>query len=115
MVVYLLNTLMTPIDYSDPNTSAVVTFERITIDEAREILSKGFISVIDHEGTAQVLSHILDMEVQVNKINIYMNENDEGIHFVLKEGLSEGKILSAEELVQLDYLLVHSKVAYLYP
>lgn len=53
-----------------------VTFTRLSLDEAKEILSDGFVSAIGHEDTAQVVSNLLGMDVPSNRISIKL-ESDE--------------------------------------
>jgi hypothetical protein len=109
MIIYILNTLLTPIDF-DKNQNAIVKFSKITIEEAKEILKNSFVSAVGHEGTARVLSQLLDIEIPVNRITVFFNKGDIGIHFFLKQRLPEGKVLSEQELKQLSFWLVKSEV-----
>jgi hypothetical protein len=109
MTIYILNTLLTPIDF-DKNQNAIVKFSKITIEEAKEVLKNGFISAVGHEGTAKVLSQLLCIEIPTNRITVFFNKGDIGIHFFLKTRLPEGKILSEQELKQLQFWLVKSEV-----
>jgi hypothetical protein len=109
MTIYILNTLLTPIDF-DKNQNAIVKFSKITIEEAKEILKNSFVSAVGHEGTARVLSQLLDIEIPVNRITVFFNKGDIGIHFFLKQRLPEGKVLSEQELKQLQFWLVKSEV-----
>jgi len=107
--VYLFNTLVVPINF-DQYSNATVVLSRITVQEARAILSHGFVSAIGHEGTAQVLSQLLGISIKANRVTVFMQPGDIGVHFFLKQRLPEGKVLSAEELKQLDFWLVKSEV-----
>jgi hypothetical protein len=106
---YLLNSLIVPIDFSALNV-ATITMRRISLDEARKLLNDGFISAVGHAGTAQLLTELLGIQVPVNRIAVQMKSGDIGIHFVLRERLPEGKVLSKEELAKLDYYFVASYI-----
>jgi len=107
--VYVLNTLIVPILF-DKYPIVKIKFERLTIAEAREILqSNSFISAIGHEATAKLLSSLLNINIPVNRISVYLEPGDIGIHFFLKTRLPEGKILTESELKQLDFWLVKSQ------
>jgi len=108
--VYLLNTLIVPVDFSK-YPKATVNLEKITIEEAKQILQNNeFISTIGHEATAKLLSQILNIPISVNRIAVFLEPGDVGIHFFLKSRLPEGKILTESELKQLDFWLVKSQV-----
>ena len=109
-MIYVLNTLITPIDF-DTIEDVVVKFKRISVQEATNLLRNNeFISAIGHEGTARLLSRLLGIEIKTNRITVYMKRGDVGIHFFLKRRLPEGAVLTEEELKQLDYWLVLSEV-----
>ena len=110
-MLYILNTLIVPIDF-DRFSQRDVTFRRITVEEARWILQRNpdFISAVGHQGTAQVLSRILGVEIPAERRTIFMEPGDRAIHFFLKQRLPEGRVLTAEELEKLDYWLVLSEV-----
>jgi hypothetical protein len=110
MTIFVLNTLIVPIDF-DKNRSVNIKLTKITIEEAKQILKNNdFVSAVGHEGTAKVLSQLLDIEIPANRITIFFNKGDVGIHFFLKQRLPEGKILSSEELAKLDFWLIKSEV-----
>jgi hypothetical protein len=109
MTVFVLNTLIVPIDF-DKNQSVNIKLTKISIEEAKEVLKNGFISAVGHEGTAKVLSQLLSIEIPTNRITVFFNRADVGIHFFLKTRLPEGKVLSEQELKQLQFWLVKSEV-----
>ena len=91
--------------------SVYIRAETITIEEAKQILiNNPFISAIGHEGTAKLLSKLLGINIPVNRITVFFEPDDIGIHFFLKQRLPEGKVLSQEELEKLDYWLVKSEL-----
>ena len=67
----------------------------------RQLLERGFISAIGHQGTAELLSELLGMNIPVNRIAIRLDHGDRAIVIQLLERLPEGKILSREEIIQL--------------
>ncbi|PYB68555.1 hypothetical protein DMB44_04265 [Thermoplasma sp. Kam2015] len=83
----------------------VYTFSRISVEEAKELISNGFVSAIGHEGTAVVLSEILGTKIPMSRVAIKMQPGDKAIVFRLLERLPEGKILSTDELKQLKFEL----------
>jgi hypothetical protein len=110
-MLYIFNTLVTPVNF-DKYTTANITLRKISIEEAKELLNKNqFTSAIGHEGTAKVLSQLLGVNIPTNRISVYMEPGDIGIHFFLKQRLPEGKVLSEEELRKLDFWLVQSSVS----
>jgi len=107
--VYVLNTLIVPINF-DQYPTAVVKFKKITVEEAKEILKGQFISAVGHEGTAKLLSQLLGIQIPYNRATIFMKKGDRAVHFFLKQRLPEGKVLSEDEVKKLDYWLVLSEV-----
>jgi len=84
-----------------------------SLEEVREIVSQfPFESIIGHEGTAQVMSSLLGVEVKVNRVTFTMKDGDTLIVGLPSGGrLPEGKVLSREELesIQLDWFIVQRK------
>lgn len=107
MVLYLLNALITPIPVQDKE--AVFKIKRVTKEEAREIAKNAHIvSAIGHQATAQLMSLLLDMPVQTNRVSVYFNPNDEALAFVLKQRLQEGQVInSIDELEKIGYDLFY--------
>ena len=114
MTVYVLNTLIVPVDF-DTHPQVTVKLKRVSLEEARQLVERALtggelVSAIGHQGTAQVLSQLFGIEIPFNRITVYFQPGDEGLHFFLKTRLPEGKVLTAEELKTLDFWLVHSQV-----
>ena len=109
MTVYLLNSLVVPVNF-DKHHEVEVSFRVATLEEVREMLREGFVSAVGHEGTAKLLSQLLGIPVPVNRVSIWMEPGDIGVHFYLKKRLPEGTVLTEEELAKLDYWLVVSTV-----
>jgi len=111
-MLYVLNTLIVPIDFSK-HPSVNVRFRKISVEEARQLLeqsAQSFVSAVGHEASAKLLSQLLSVQVPFNRVSVYLNPGDKAIHFFLKSRLQEGKVLSEEELKALDYWLVLSEV-----
>jgi hypothetical protein len=109
MTVYVLNTLIVPINF-DETPEAKVRLRRISVEEARAILAGGFISAVGHEATAKLLSQLLGIQIPANRQTIFMKPGDRCIHFFLKMRLPEGVVLGEEELRRLEFWLVVSEV-----
>ena len=108
--VYLLNTLIVPVNF-DKYPVASIKLEKISLEEAKQILqNNSFVSAIGHEATAKLLTQLLNVSIPANRVSVFFEPGDTGIHFFLKTRLPEGKILSEAELKTLDFWLVKSQV-----
>ena len=109
-MIYILNSLIVPVNF-DKYPEARIRLNKISLEDAKVILENNkFISAVGHEGSAQLLSRLLGIPIQVNRISVYFEKGDIGIHFFLKQRLPEGKILSDEELSKLEFWIVRSEV-----
>jgi hypothetical protein len=87
-------------------------FEKVNIDIAKQFLADDFTSAVGHQGTADVLSKILEINIPFNRVAITMKPNDKALVFRLKTRLAEGTVLTADELSGLDYdLAILTRVA----
>lgn len=75
----------------------------IPVDAARALVRDGYTSYIGHEGTAQLLSDLLDVEVPVNRAQYAQEVGDKAIVFKLRGRLPEGQILTREQLEAIGY------------
>lgn len=75
----------------------------LTCDEAKKILEAGFVSAIGHAATAELMSRLLSIEIQTQRIAIKFGVGDRSLVFRLKERLPEGLVLNTEQLEKLDY------------
>jgi len=98
MTVYISNafslSMLTP-----PATVKVVEASE---DEVRRILSSQFISAIGHEATAKIVTSRIGVSVQVNRISIQLKPSDILVVFQLLTRLPEGKILTEDEMKQVQ-------------
>jgi hypothetical protein len=102
MTIYVLNTLVIPIDF-ERFPKVTVKIRKASIEEVRQLLSRGFVSAIGHQATATLLSQLLGIEVPFNRVTVKAEPGDILIHFVLRERIPEGKILTLEELQRLPF------------
>lgn len=109
-MIYVLNTLIVPVDF-DKEDSVTVRFRKTTLEEVRKLLNENqWTSAIGHKGTSEILTQILGIEIPENRVTLFFQKGDRGVHFFLKRRLPEGVVLSAQELEKLEYWLVLSEV-----
>jgi hypothetical protein len=101
MKVYLTNAFslsMLSKDY------AKLTVREMALQEVKQFLKNyGFISSIGHASTAELLTSLLEMRVEMNRIQIKLEPSDVAVVFQLQSRLNEGQVLSREELEKLQY------------
>jgi len=76
--------------------SIIVVVKQISVEEARRILERGFISAVGHEPTARFLSRILDLEVKPNRETIYLHEGDVAIAIQFGERIQRVELREEE-------------------
>jgi hypothetical protein len=77
---------------------------RLTIEDVIDLLENNvFESVVGHQSTADVLTQLLGIDIEMNRKMLKLTRGDTLIVFQLMTRLPEGKILSQEELENLDY------------
>jgi len=74
-----------------PSEAGEVTIKvrKLTVEEAREVLSGGFISVVGHEVTARVMEKLLGIKVPINRTTIRLSKGDVLVVFQLLHGRTE--------------------------
>lgn len=96
------------------NTSIITAYgtykyEPLTLEHARRIVAefqsegKEIQSAIGHQSTADLLTMLLNFPVNVNRIEFEQTPTDAALIFKLKGRVSEGKVLSREELETMGY------------
>jgi sorbitol-specific phosphotransferase system component IIA len=112
MTVYILNALVIPADF-EKYSKIKVTIRKATLEEVRQLLLQNqneFVSAIGHESTALLLTQLLGIQIPFNRVTIKVVPGDVLIHFVLRQRVPEGKILSYEELRTLPFDLAISEI-----
>ena len=77
--------------------------KEIDIETVKVMLTQPFISAVGHESTSRVLTMLLGTLVPYNRIQVKLQKGDKMLVFQLMTRLEEGRILSEEELKQLQY------------
>ena len=83
----------------------VFKFKRISIEETRELLKDGFISAVGHQGTAELLSKLLGIEIPHNRVMVKMKTGDKAVVFRVLQRLPEGTVLNEEEIKKVPFEL----------
>jgi hypothetical protein len=107
--VYLLNALIVPIDF-ERFPKVTVKIRKASIEEVRQLLQNDFVSAVGHQATADLLTSLLHIPVQFNRVAIKAAPGDVLIHFVLKTRVPEGKVLTLEELLELPFDFAISEI-----
>ena len=77
----------------------------LNVSQAQKLLAPGFVSAMGHQGTAKLLSTLLDIEVPTNRISIEMQPGDKALVFRLKQRVAEGQVFTQEEIAKLPFEL----------
>jgi hypothetical protein len=77
----------------------------LSVNQARALLAEGFVSRIGHAANAGFLSQVLGMDIPENRSRIEMAPGDRALVLRLKSGLEDGRLLNAEELAAIPYVL----------
>ena len=98
MTVYLANafslSMITP-----PTTISVIEASE---DNVKRVIASGFTSVIGHEATAKIVSSRIGTSVQVNRVSVQLRPGDLLVVFQLLTRLPEGKVLTEDEMKQVQ-------------
>ena len=94
---FILNSLITPFKGENAN----FFIKKIDLETAKFFIPKKFISAVGHQATAEMISGLLGVKVEVNRIQIFFEIGDEALAFVPKQRLPEGKVLTKEELLKI--------------
>jgi len=99
---YVLSSLVMPCSADEFQLKC----KRISLEEARNWIKRWIergrlISAVGHESTAKLLSELLGVEIQPNRIFVDMELWDEALAIQFLERVEEGKVLSKEELEEL--------------
>ncbi len=101
MGIFLANAFSLGMLEASPGNPLTLRVRVLSLEEARSLLEKGFVSAVGHQATADVLSALLGIQVEPNRVAITMREGDALVVFQLKVRLEEGRILTEEEVKSL--------------
>jgi len=90
------------------NTSILTNFgsfsyEPLTLEESKSLISEGFESAVGHQSTCDILSSLLEKEVKLNRVQYSQKVDDIALVFKLKGRPEEGKILTVAEIEKIGY------------
>ena len=86
------------------NLPANIRVREVSLEDVKEFLKENsFISAVGHQATADVMSRLLGIQIPFNRIQVTLKEGDVLIVFQLMTRLEEGKVLSEQELSQLQF------------
>ena len=98
MTVYLANafslSMLTP--------PATVKVTEVGAEDVKRLLINGFTSAIGHEATAKIVTSRIGVSVQVNRISVQLRPGDLLVVFQLLTRLPEGKVLTEDEIKQVQ-------------
>lgn len=103
--IALMNTtILAPASWDDPVT---VKAEKIDTDDARGLIrAGGYVSHVGHESTAQIMSLVLDTEVDFDRTPVQMRSGDVAVALKLRGRVPEGTILTAAEVEEIGFDLI---------
>ena len=95
---FILNSLITPFKRGNAN----FFIKKIDLETAKFFIPKNFTSAVGHQATADLISSLLEVEVKVNRVQVFFEIGDKALAFVPRERLPEGKVLTKEELLKIS-------------
>jgi hypothetical protein len=81
----------------------------LVLSEVKTLLSNNFINAIGHSSTVELVNSLLELKLEVSRINVKLEKGDDVIIIQIKEPLPEGKILSYDEVFQ---MFLKNKIQY---
>jgi len=103
-MLYVNNTFS--LNMLDNTTEATLKVHEIDVQTAKSLLQTQWVSCIGHQGTAEILTNILDIQIPFNRIPVKMKRGDIALIFQLMTRVEEGKILTRDELNSLPFKLL---------
>lgn len=91
------------------NTSILTTYgtysyQEITLSEAKKIVKTNeVISAIGHSATADILSNLLKIKIEGNRVEYQQDVGEVALIFKLKSRINEGKVLNKTEIEEIGY------------
>jgi len=87
-------------------TDGMYSLQTINLEVAKELIAQNcenILSAIGHQSTAEIMSALLEFEVQVNRIQFQQQVGQEALVFKLRGRSPEGKILTIEEMHEIGF------------
>lgn len=85
-------------------TDGLYRIHTISIDEARKLLHNNkYISAIGHDSTAQIISDLLHVNIQMNRIQFRQMVGQKALVFKLNIRPEEGRVLCREEIEKIGF------------
>lgn len=79
-------------------------YTSLKIEEAKNLLLKeGFISTVGHKETAELLSKIMGLKIDYNRIDYIQKTGGKALVFKIKKRLQVAQIIEADELETEEY------------
>ena len=76
----------------------------VSVQSVKELLqSQTFTSAVGHQGTADIVTSLLNVAVPMNRVSIKLQKGDTLVVFQLLTRVEEGRVLSKEELEKLPF------------
>ena len=100
--VYVSNAFSLSMLNPIPPQGRTVKVRPVSLEEVKAILQeREYVSAVGHPSTAAVMSTLLGLPVEANRVSITLGVGDVLIVFQLQVRLEEGKILSSDEVLAL--------------
>lgn len=82
----------------------IFEFQPLTLEKARSlVLVNEVVSAIGHQATAEILSDLLGISVNANRIEYIQSVGETALIFKLKNRIPEGKVLNRTEIEEIGY------------
>lgn len=79
-------------------------YEPTTLEEAKRLISTyGYSSAVGHQATAEILTELLGLPVEMNRVNYIQGKGSQAIVFKLKSRIAEGVILTKTQIEEIGY------------
>jgi len=80
------------------------SLKSITLSDAQKLVQENeILSAVGHQSTAEILTELLGIEIQVNRIQFEQQKGQQALVFKLNGRAPEGKILSMEDIETIGY------------
>ncbi len=81
-----------------------VSVKEVKLQEVKDVLKNNlFTSAVGHQSTAEILTELLEIPVDMNRINVKLEKGNTLYVFQLLARLPEGKVLTADEIKTLPH------------